>query len=81
MFIDEMFEDYLVNKGKNLAETIADICADKLANKEDWNFTTIRRIENGYQLFRKRHPEYPEQSFRTYTKIASPKLAEAIGWN
>lgn len=80
MFIDEMFEDLLVEKKETLSTTMAAVCEEKLADKADWNLATIKRIENGYQLFRKRHPEFPEHSFRTWVRLCSPELAKALVW-
>ena len=80
MFIDEMFEDLLVNKQEKMADAIQKVFVDKLATKQDCNEATIKRVENGYQLFRRRHPEYPEYSVRRYVRILSPNLAERLGW-
>lgn len=75
-----MFEDLLVNKREKIADAIQKVFIDKLASEQDWNEATIKRVENGYQLFRKGHPEYPEYSVRRYVQILSPKLAELCGW-
>lgn len=80
MFIDEIFEDYLVAKKESLARAMEQVCAVKLADKKDWNFTTIKQIENGYQLFRKKHQEFPEWGFRSYVEERSPELAFRLGW-
>ena len=80
MFIDEMFEDLLVEKKVRMSTAMAKVCDEKLADKADWNYATIKRIENGYQLFRKRHPEFPEHSFRTWVGLCSPELSKSLGW-
>lgn len=80
MFIDEMFEELLVEKKERISTAMARVCDEKLADKADWNFATIKMIENGYQLFRKRHPEFPENSFKTWVLLCSPELAKALGW-
>lgn len=80
MFIDEMFEDLLVNKKENIASSIAKVFQDKLSSKGECNPNTIKRVENGYQLFRKRFPEYPEFAVRRYVRILSPRIADACGW-
>ena len=80
MFIDEMFEELLVEKKVRMSTAMAKVCEEKLADEADWNFATIKRIENGYQLFRKRHSEFPEHSFRTWVSLCSPELAKELGW-
>ena len=80
MFIDEMFEDLLVEKKVRMSTAMATVCDEKLADKADWNLATIKRMENGYQLFRKRHPEFPEHSFRTWVAVCAPELTKILGW-
>ena len=80
MFIDEMFEDLLVEKKVALLDAMADVCKEKLQLKEDRTFDSVKRIENGYQLFRKRHPEYPEDAFRAWVGFRSTELAKYLGW-
>ena len=75
-----MFEDLLVDKKVRMSTAMAEVCDAKLADKADWNLATIKRIENGYQLFRKRHPEFPDHSFRTWVAVCSPELAKVCGW-
>lgn len=75
-----MFEDLLVNKKEKMYDAIFAVFNDKLSDKGDWNLATIKRVENGYQLFRKRFPEYPEHSVRTYVCLLSPNLAKYLGW-
>ena len=75
-----MFEDLLVNKKEKMAVAIQKVFIDKLATKQDYNEATIKRVENGYQLFRKRFPEYPEFAVRRYVRILSPRIADACGW-
>lgn len=80
MFIDEMFEEFLVTKHIPISEAIRKVFEDKLADKKDYTPTTIKQVENGYQLFRKKHPEFPEYVVRRYVKLASSKLAEILNW-
>ena len=75
-----MFEDLLVNKKEKMIDAIGAVFDDKLFEKKDWNLATIKRVENGYQLFRKRFPDYPEHSVRTYVCLMSPNLAKSLGW-
>ena len=75
-----MFEDLLIEKKVRMSTAMAEVCDEKLSDKADWNFATIKRIENGYQLFRKRHPEFPEHSFRTWVSLCSPELSKSLGW-
>lgn len=72
MFIDEIYESILIeNKGK-LTSAHIEVCNQKL-NPKDPSFTDVKRIENGYQLFRKRHPEFPADSFRRHCYIRLSK--------
>lgn len=75
-----MFEDLLVTKKENISTAMSYVCREKLKNDSEKTITTAKQIENGYQLFRKRHPEFPEHSFRTWVILCSPRLAEVLGW-
>ena len=75
-----MFEEFLVTKQIPISEAIKKVFEDKLADQKDHTPTTIKQVENGYQLFRKKYPEFPEYVVRRYVKLASPKLAEILNW-
>ena len=49
MFIDEMFEDLLVEKKVALLDAMADVCKEKLQLKEDRTFDSVKRIEKNIQ--------------------------------
>lgn len=80
MFIDEILEDCLIEKGMELEDAFAAVCEEKLSNVEERTFTTVRRLENGYQCFRRRHKEFPVTAFRIYVALRSPELAKCLGW-
>lgn len=68
MFIDEIYEDVLINQQGNITNAHIRVCKEKLDPKVITH-QDIQRIENGYQLFRKRHPEFAEDSFRRFCYI------------
>lgn len=89
MFTDEIYEEILINKEGKITTAHAKVCEQKLGEKD---FTTaLKQIENGYQLFRKKHPEYPEDSFRRYCFVQesrggvhvtdAKKLFAYLKWN
>ena len=80
MFIDELFENLLVEKKMMYPDAFVEVCREKLASSEERNFTSVRQIENGYQCFIKKHPEFNPQAFRNFVKLRSPELAEALKW-
>lgn len=68
MFTDEIYEEVLINKHGKVTTAHERVCKEKL----DLNRSTpieFKTVENGYQLFRKRHPEYPEDSFRRFCYV------------
>jgi len=79
MFIDEILEDSIIKNGEYCADAFRKVCEQKL-DSTDCNFDSVRRIENGYQLFRRKHPQYREDLFRTYVRLCSQKLADALNW-
>lgn len=88
MFTDEIYEHLLINEKKKLTTVHSEICKKNLT--KDSSAVDIKRIENAYQCFRRRHPEYPEDSFRKhcYTRwsIGRTQLEKAdrnfrlLGW-
>lgn len=68
MFIDEIYEEVLINQHGKITNAHIRVCKEKLDPKTSTP-QDIQRIENGYQLFRKRHPEFSEDSFRRYCYI------------
>lgn len=67
-FIDEMYERLLAVEGKTYGEAHLEVIKAKNPQK----YVDLGRIENGYQLFRKRHPEAHEDSFRRFIKNHLP---------
>ena len=81
MFIDDMFEDLLINKKMQYKDACAEVCNEKLKSKKDWNFTNIRRIENGYQGCVRKYPALNPRAFRYYVYIKAPQLCKDLGWS
>ena len=81
MFIDEMFEDLLVNKKMMYGDAFVEVCKEKLKSKEDWNLTSLKRIENGYQCCVRRHPGMNPHAFKMFINYRSPKLYKLLGWD
>lgn len=92
MFIDEMYEILLSGTNAKLTAAHIEICRKKL-NEDDSleeKIVKLKQIENGYQLFRKKHPEFREDSFRRFCFIrwsngksdvaSAEKVFKVIGW-
>lgn len=81
MFIDEMYEQLLVDERSTYGMAHKEVY---LAQKPQ-TYADLKRIENGYQLFRKRHPEADEDSFRRFVKSVSledyERMQKLYGWN
>lgn len=67
MFTDEIYEDVLINKNGKMTNAHTEVIKQKLIYGDFG--VTLKQIESGYQLFRRRHPEYPEDSFRRYVFV------------
>ena len=81
MFIDELFEKYLIEDGMTYDDAIQKVCQEKLDDADTQNFESVKRIENGYLLFCQRHSEADKLMFRKYISVYSPKLYHALGWD
>lgn len=89
MFIDEIYEEVLIKKHGKVTNAHQRVCKEKLDATSTGQ--DVQRIENGYQLFRKKHPEFPEDSFRRYCYVrwsgagqnhpAARSLFDTLGWN
>lgn len=75
MFIDEIYEDVLISQHGKITNAHIKVCKEKL-NPENSTPLDIQRIENGYQLFRKRHPEFAEDSFRRFCYIRWSRVGQ-----
>ncbi len=80
MFIDEMYEQLLIEEGKTYQEAHKEV----FNSQHPQQYVDLKRIENGYQLFRKRHPDAYEDSFRRFIKTYCPedyeRAEEMFGW-
>lgn len=91
MFIDEIYEQVLIQQGGKPTTAHVELCKQKLfkgMRQQDF-IATVKQIENGYQLFRRRHPEYAEYGFRRHCWVQQSirgheedarKLFRACGW-
>lgn len=93
MFLDEELEQIHAQKDKNLMDKsmlILEALTSRMPSPEEVltisssDFcTTIKRIDNGWRLFCKRHPnEYNTNAWRNRVLKADieGKLAKALGW-
>ncbi len=70
MFTDEIYEKVLIEQGGKLTTAHFEAYNAKLdAQDGKFQYIDYKQIENGYQLFRKRHPEFPEHSFRRFVWV------------
>lgn len=84
-FIDEMLEESLfpggeiVKTGKEICDAFEGVIRAKATIIQD-----LGRIENAFQVMRKRHPEVLESFFREYIKLTRPedyeKCVRSFGW-
>lgn len=81
MFIDEMFEDLLINKKMMYADACVEVCKEKLKNKADWNLTSIKCIDNGYQCFVRKYPALNPHAFKIYVNYRAPEISKQLGWD
>lgn len=88
MFTDEIYESLLKN-GEKLTTAHIEAVEQKRESDGSLSFLSAKQIENGYQLFRKRHSEYPENSFRRFLWVrlvnsgyqdTAERLFSACGW-
>ena len=67
-FIDDMLGRLLVNERKTFGKAFEQIIRERATQIVD-----LGRIENAYQLFRKKFPQAPENKFREYIKLSRQK--------
>lgn len=73
-FIDEMLEALIfpggeiIKTGKEIRKAFEAVIKEKAKIIQD-----LGRIENAWQLLRKRHPELSEDFFRRYIKLTRPE--------
>ena len=72
MFVDEIYEEVLLNQSGKITNAHIRVCKEKLDPNASI-LQDIQRIENGYQLFRRRHPEFAEDSFRRFCYVRWPE--------
>ena len=78
-FIDEMFERLLVVANMTFGDAFETIIQERAIKIVD-----LGRIENAYQLFRKKYPDAPQDSFRNYIQLTRPndfeKCVNCFNW-
>ena len=68
MFVDEIYEETLINQHGKITNAHIRVCEEKLDLKHS-SLQDIQRLEKGYQLFRKRHPGFADDSFRRFCYV------------
>lgn len=81
MFIDELFEKYLIEDGMTYGDAILKVCQEKLSDDDGKNLVSVKQIDNGFRLYCKRHPGTDTELVRKYVHLRSPKLYRALGWD
>ena len=78
-FIDEMLERLLARERYSFGEAF-----EKIIQERATQIVDLGRIESAYQLFRKKFPQAPQDSFRTYIQLSRPndyvKCVRCFGW-
>lgn len=90
MFIDEIYEKVLISQHGKITNAHIRVCKEKLDSRSSTH-QDIQRIENGYQLFRRKHPEFAEDSFRRFCYVRWSKAGQdhsraksrftSLGWS
>lgn len=92
MFLDEELEQIHVQKDKDLREKsmlMLKAMISRMPSEKDvmtiapWDFfNTLKRIDNGWRLFCKRHNEYKKDAWRNWVLRSdeNDKFKKALGW-
>ena len=72
-FLDDMFERLLVTEGKTFGEAFEAIINERVEIMRD-----LGRVENAYQLFRKRHPKLPDNFFRNISSEPDRQITNCV---
>ena len=67
-FIDDMLERLLWREKLSFFDSFEQIIKERATKIVD-----LGRIENAYQLFRKKFPQAPENKFREHIKLSRPE--------
>ena len=67
-FIDDMLERLLVRERYSFEKAF-----EKIKQERATQIVDLVRIENAYQLFRKKFPQARENRFREYIKLSCPE--------
>lgn len=67
-FIDEMLERLLAVERFSFFKAF-----EKVIQERATQIVDLGRIENAYQLFRKKYPQAPQNEFREYIKASRPE--------
>lgn len=78
-FIDEMLERLLVRERQTFGTAF-----EKIIQERATQIVDLGKIENAYQLFRKKYPQAPQDGFREYIKLSRPgdyvKCVRCLYW-
>lgn len=66
-FIDDMLERLLVRERQTFGKAF-----EEIIQKRATQIVDLGKIENAYQLFRKKYPQAPENGFREYIQLSRP---------
>lgn len=92
MFLDEELEQIHAQKDKNLMDKSRLMLKamisrmpseDEVMTVAPWDFlNTLKRIDNGWRLFCKRHTEYKKDAWRNWVLRSDKdgKFKKALGW-
>lgn len=91
MFLDEQLENIYntVDDPQERAKQLANLCIDNIPKPEDmenmsWDevLQTIKKINNSWCLFCKKHQDIKADWFKNFMKEVAPKeLIASLAWN
>lgn len=67
-FIDDMLERLLARERYTFGKAF-----EKIIQERATQIVDLGKIENAYQLFRKKFPQAPENKFREHIKLSRPE--------
>lgn len=78
-FIDEMLERLLARERYTFGKAF-----EKIIQERATQIVDLGKIENAYQLFRKKFPQAPQDGFRKYIQLSRPddyvKCVRCFNW-
>ena len=75
-FIDEMLERLLARERYSFGKAF-----EKIIQERATQIVDLGKIENAYQLFRKKFPQAPQDGFRKYIQLSRPDdYVKGVRW-